>query len=144
MTCSALIWTIIKIRSKANYRTGNLHGNNIRSSNLCNSDLLLVGSVQVDMIRANTGGNCELEVLRFGDEFLGEVAGMEGGSDEDCRSREFLLENGADDETSRSSESISRNRYARFRIRTLVLPCLRLRCTHVHDPRAICECPTGS
>lgn len=45
------------------------------------------------MVRANTGGDTQLELGGFLDEFGGEVTGMEGGSDEDVGIGEFLLEN---------------------------------------------------
>ena len=37
----------------------------------------LVGRVQVDMIRADTGGDGELEVLGLGETLSGQVAGVE-------------------------------------------------------------------
>ena len=58
----------------------------------CNSDLVLVGRVQVDMVRADTGSDTKLELGCLLDELGGEVTGMEGSGDEDLCLGEFLLE----------------------------------------------------
>lgn len=47
---------------------------------LGDGDLVLVGSVQVDVITADAGGDGELEVLRLLDHLGGEVARVEGGA----------------------------------------------------------------
>ena len=41
------------------------------------------GSIQVDVVRADTGGDTELEVLGLGEELFCKVARVEGGGDED-------------------------------------------------------------
>ena len=42
----------------------------------------LVGSIKVDVIRSNAGGDCEFELLSFSEPFGGEVTWMEANSNE--------------------------------------------------------------
>ena len=55
----------------------------VGARDLGDGDLALVGRVEVDVVRADTGGDAELEVLRLGDDLLGQVAGVEGRGDDD-------------------------------------------------------------
>lgn len=64
----------------------------VGTGNLGDGDLALVGRVEVDVVRPDTGGNTKLELLGLGDEVGGEVAGVEGGGDEDLCVGELLLE----------------------------------------------------
>ena len=54
-------------------------GNDVGSSHLGDGDATigLVGGVEVDMVRSNTSGNGELEVLRLGKTLCGQVTGVE-------------------------------------------------------------------
>ena len=66
--------------------------NDVRAANLGNSDLVLVGRVEVDMVRPDTGGDAKLELGSLLDEVRSEVAGVERGGDEDLGVGEVLLE----------------------------------------------------
>lgn len=66
----------------------------IGAGDLSDSDLALVGSVEVDVVGTDTGGDTELEVLGLVDQVGGEVAGVEGGGDEDLGVDNVLLELG--------------------------------------------------
>lgn len=67
----------------------------IRARDLSDRNLLPVGGVQVDVtmlssyslerhsLRPNSCGDAELEILRFVDEFRGQVTRMEGCGDQD-------------------------------------------------------------
>lgn len=55
----------------------------VGARNFSDGDLVLVGGVEVDVVGAYTGGDTKLEFLGLGEEVSGEVAGVEGGSDED-------------------------------------------------------------
>lgn len=59
------------------------HGDDVGASHLGDSDTAvgLVGSVQVDMVGANTGRDGELQVLGLGEALSGQVAGVEAGAD---------------------------------------------------------------
>jgi len=54
-------------------------GNDVGTSHLGDGDATvgLVGSVEIDMVRSNTSGNGELEVLRLGETLCGQVTGVE-------------------------------------------------------------------
>lgn len=55
------------------------NGDDVAASDLSNSDTAvgLVGSVEVDVVRANTSGDGDLEVLSLGQTLSGQVTGME-------------------------------------------------------------------
>ena len=57
-------------------------GDNVGTSDLSNSNttVCLVGSVQVDMVGANTGSDSKLEVLSLGQTLSGQVTGVEAVS----------------------------------------------------------------
>ena len=59
------------------------NGDDIRAGDLEDLDALLNGSVQVDVVRANTSGDTELEVLRLVDDILGDIRRVERRRDED-------------------------------------------------------------
>ena len=42
-----------------------------------NAAVGFVGSIEVNMVRSNTGGDCDLELLGLGEAFSGQVTGME-------------------------------------------------------------------
>lgn len=67
-------------------------GHNVRAADFDDVDLVLDGSVEVDVVGPDTGGNSQLEFGCLFDELGGEVAGVEGGGDEDVGVREVLLE----------------------------------------------------
>ena len=75
-------------RDKVAYEQENVHddmlrdGHDVRAANLSNSDLVLVGRVQVDMVRADTGGDAKLELGCLFDELGGEVTEVEGSGDD--------------------------------------------------------------
>ena len=58
-------------------------GDDVGARDLEDLDALLDGSVQVDVVRANTSGDTELEVLRLVDDVLGDIRRVEGRRDED-------------------------------------------------------------
>ena len=55
------------------------NGDDVRTGDLGDSDTTvgLVGGVQVDVVRADTSGDGDLEVLRLGEALSGEVTGVE-------------------------------------------------------------------
>ena len=58
------------------------HRHDVGASHFSNGDapVSLVCSVEVDVIRPNTGSDCELELLSFGESFGGQVTWMEADS----------------------------------------------------------------
>lgn len=66
---------------------------NVGTSDLGNSDTAvgLVGSVQVDVVRTDTSGNGNLEVLGLGQTLLGQVTRVEGSGDDDLGVDEVLV-----------------------------------------------------
>ena len=48
----------------------------VGAGHLADGDLLLVRSVEIDVVRADTGRSAELEVLGRGDELASDVAGL--------------------------------------------------------------------
>lgn len=52
-------------------------GDDVGSRHLSDEDLLLVGRVEVDVIRAYAGGDASLEILGFCNDISGQIAGME-------------------------------------------------------------------
>lgn len=50
---------------------------------LCDCDLFLVGSVEINVVGAYTCSDTELELFGFLDEIRGEVSWVEGGRNED-------------------------------------------------------------
>ena len=66
----------------------------VGTSDLGNSDTAvgLVGSVQVNVVRTNTGSDGNLEVLCLGQTLLGQVTGMEWGGNDDLGINEVLVE----------------------------------------------------
>ena len=67
-------------------------GYDIRAGDFNNVDLAFDCSVEVDVVRANTGGDGELQLGSFSGKFGGEVAGVEGGGDKDVGVGKVLLE----------------------------------------------------
>ena len=55
----------------------------VGAGNLENLDPLRDRRVEVDVVGADAGGDAELEVLGLVEELAGEVAGVEGRSDDD-------------------------------------------------------------
>lgn len=55
----------------------------VRSGDLEHLNAVLNGGVEVDVIRADTGSDTDLEVLCFVEEVGSEIAGVEGSSNED-------------------------------------------------------------
>lgn len=68
----------------------------VGASDLGNGDTAVggVGGVQVNVVRTNTGGDGELELLGLGETLSGEVTGVEGGGDDDFSVDELLVEGG--------------------------------------------------
>lgn len=64
----------------------------IRARDLSNGDLLLVGSVEVDVVGSDTSGDTELELLGLGDEVGGKITGVKGSGDEDLNLGQLFLE----------------------------------------------------
>lgn len=70
------------------------HGGDIAAGDFGNGDTAVggVGSVEVDVIRSNTGRHGQLEVLGLGQTLCGQVTGVEGSGDDDLSVDEFLVE----------------------------------------------------
>lgn len=73
------------------------HGDDIRSGDFgySNPSVGLVSSVEVDMIRADSSSDGDLEFLSLGQSFGGEVSRVEGSGDNDLGVYEFLVEFGS-------------------------------------------------
>lgn len=56
----------------------------VGASDFGNGDLLLVGGVEVNVVRADTSGDAELEVLSLLEDFSGSIARMERCADRDA------------------------------------------------------------
>jgi hypothetical protein len=71
-------------------------GDDVGASDLGDGDTTvgLVGGVEVDMVRADTSGNSELELLGLGQALSGQVTGVEGSGDDDLSIDELLVELG--------------------------------------------------
>lgn len=71
-------------------------GDDVGASNLGDGDTTvgLVGGVEVDMVRADTSSNSELELLGLGQALSGQVTGVEGSGDDDLSIDELLVELG--------------------------------------------------
>ena len=54
-------------------------GDDVRARHLsyCNATVRFICCVQIDVVGANAGGHCQLELLGFGEAFGGQVARME-------------------------------------------------------------------
>lgn len=74
------------------------HRYNVGASHFSDGDtsIGLVCSIEVDVIRSNAGGDCELELLSFSEPFSGEVTWMETDSSERLAS---MSRNGMSDNT---------------------------------------------
>jgi hypothetical protein len=72
------------------------NGDDVGASDLSDSDTTvgLVGSVEVDVVRADTSGNSELELLGTGQTLSGQVTGVERSGDDDLSIFELLVELG--------------------------------------------------
>jgi len=72
------------------------NGDDVGASDLSDGDTTvgLVGSVEVDVVRADTSGNSELELLGLGKTLSGQVTGVEGSGDDDLSILELLVELG--------------------------------------------------
>jgi hypothetical protein len=57
-------------------------GLDIRTSDFQNSDISSVGSIEINVVRAHTGSDADLELLGLVDSLLVDVARVEGGSDD--------------------------------------------------------------
>lgn len=64
----------------------------IGSGDLGDGDVLLVGSVKIDVIGANPSSDCNLEVLGLGQPLPCQVAWVERGSDDDFGINKLLIE----------------------------------------------------
>ena len=64
----------------------------VRAGHLEDLDPAVDGSVEIDVVRADTCSDADLEVLGLVDELLGKVARVEGGGDEDLSIDDVLLE----------------------------------------------------
>lgn len=62
---------------------------NVRPRDLENLDTVLDGSVEVDVVRADTSGDTDLEVLGLLHELGGQVTGVEGSGDQDLGLRQY-------------------------------------------------------
>jgi hypothetical protein len=91
----------------------------VATTDFGNGDVLGVGRVEINVIGADAGRHAELQVLGLLDQVGGEVAGVEGGRDEDVRGLNLLLEHAVGLRT--SSGYINRTG------RSLLLPCRRSR-----------------
>jgi hypothetical protein len=60
----------------------------------CYTTVGLVGSVEVDVVGADTSSNSELELLGLGQTLSGQVTGVEGGGDDNLGIDELLIELG--------------------------------------------------
>lgn len=71
-------------------------GDDIATSDLGDGDTAvgLVGSIQVDVVRADTSSDGELQVLGLGQTFGGQIAGVEGSRNDDLSVNKLLLEGG--------------------------------------------------
>jgi hypothetical protein len=71
-------------------------GDDVGASDLSDGDTAvgLVGSVEVDVVRADTSGNSELEILGTGQSLSGQVTGVERSGDDDLSILELLVELG--------------------------------------------------
>jgi hypothetical protein len=71
-------------------------GDDVASGDLGNGDTAvgLVGSVEVNMVGSDAGGDSELQVLGLGQSFGGKVAGVEGSGDDDFGVDKLLVELG--------------------------------------------------
>lgn len=67
-------------------------GDYIGARNLGDGDLVLVGGVEVDVVRSDTGSDTELEVLGAVQELLGSVSRVEGRGDQNLGVLDVLLE----------------------------------------------------
>ena len=72
------------------------NGDDVGASDLSDGDTTvgLVGSVEIDVVRADTSGNSELELLGLGETLSGQVTGVEGSGDDDLSILELLVELG--------------------------------------------------
>lgn len=72
------------------------NGDDVGASDLSDGDtaVSLIGSVEVDVVRADTSGNSELEVLGTGQTLSGQVTRVERSSDDDLSILELLVELG--------------------------------------------------
>ena len=70
-------------------------GDDVRTSDFEDLDVLLDGGVEVDVVGAHAGSDTDLEVLCFVDKLPGEIAGVEGRRDEDLSIFDVLLEDAA-------------------------------------------------
>lgn len=59
------------------------YGDDIGTRDFSNSDSVLVGSIQIDVIRTDTGGYTDLQVLCFLNEIPRKVTGVEGSGNKD-------------------------------------------------------------
>lgn len=68
-------------------------GDDVAAGDLRDGDTAvgLVGRVQVDVVRPDTGRDGDLEVLGLGQTLRGEVAGVEGRGDDDLRVNQLLV-----------------------------------------------------
>lgn len=72
------------------------NGDDIATSDLGDGDTAvgLVGSIQVDVVRADTSSDGELQVLGLGQTVGGQIAGVEGSRNDDLSVNKLLLEGG--------------------------------------------------
>lgn len=72
-------------------------GDDVGASDLSDGDAAvgLVGSVQVDVVRADTSSDGNLELLGLGEALSGKITGVEGSGDDDLGVDELLVELGA-------------------------------------------------
>jgi len=68
------------------------NGGDVGAGHFQDLDSAVDSSVEIDVVRADTCGDADLEVLGLVDELLGEVARVEGGGDEDLCVDDVLLE----------------------------------------------------
>jgi hypothetical protein len=78
-------------------------GDDVGAGDLEDLDPALDGRVEVDVVRADAGGDAELEVLRRVDELAREVARVEGRRNEDLRLRAAVSRGRARREARRTS-----------------------------------------
>src|SRR5262249_5738404 len=63
--------------------------------NFCDGDAALDGGCEIDMVRADSRGQCKLQFWRFGDPLPRQISGPEGLRDDNVGAGQLALEDGA-------------------------------------------------
>ncbi len=77
-------WDKIADKGENGHENMLCHGHNVGASHFSNSDTTVgfVCGIEVNMVRSNAGGDCELELLSLGESFRGQITRMETDSNE--------------------------------------------------------------